>query len=319
MRPKSTRDENAAPSENGNQRTNRKANNRQRDAEKERPVDTNATPAMPEQRVEKSRPKNEPNPRKQPAKSPAELNPAATESTNQAAANPKNRPQKAKKEKPLVVNLGGEKRSKYDRRNNQKPRGIPSAAKIEHYLDLNHVSAIVEDGIAHVVAQYPDLAADSTLIKRQTVAVDVTTETVETVAPAAIAANHADESTEVVQAALLVRDAVETVLPETIDAAEPASLSETEETAIEPVAAEPVVQAALVEPATPVINKTSREEAVQLAAASGLILVETSVGALIAAAARLDPPAAPVLRYADCPKMQAASVPSEMIQVETIK
>lgn len=318
-RPKSTRDENAAPSENGNQRTNRKANNRQRDAEKERPVDTNATPAMPEQRVEKSRPKNEPNPRKQPAKSPAELNPAATESTNQAAANPKNRPQKAKKEKPLVVNLGGEKRSKYDRRNNQKPRGIPSAAKIEHYLDLNHVSAIVEDGIAHVVAQYPDLAADSTLIKRQTVAVDVTTETVETVAPAAIAANHADESAEVVQTALLVRDAVETVLPETIDAAEPASLSETEETAIEPVAAEPVVQAALVEPATPVINKTSREEAVQLAAASGLILVETSVGALIVAAARLDPPAAPVLRYADRPKMQAASVPSEMIQVETIK
>ena len=59
---------------------------------------------MPEQRVEKSRSKNEPNPRKQPAKSPAELNPAATKSTNQAAANPKNRPQKAKKEKPL----GGE-------------------------------------------------------------------------------------------------------------------------------------------------------------------------------------------------------------------
>ena len=336
-RPKSTRDENAAPSENGNQRTNRKANNRQRDAEKERPVDTNATPAMPEQRVEKSRSKNEPNPRKQPAKSPAELNPAATESTNQVAANPKNRPQKAKKEKPLVVNLGGEKRSRYDRRNNQKPRGIPSAAKIEHYLDLNHVSAIVEDGIAHVVAQYPDLAADSTLIKRQTITVDVTTETVETVAPAAIASNYADENTEVMQAALLVRDAVKTVLPETVDANNSASVPETENSETAPTALlqtieedsehekpeetaiEPVVQAALVEPATPVINKTSREEAVQLAAASGLVLVETSVGALIAAAARLDPPAAPVLRYADRPKMQAASVPSEMIQVETIK
>ncbi|WP_329539781.1 hypothetical protein [Kingella kingae] len=80
-----------------------------------------------------------------------------------------------------------------------------------------------------------------------------------------------------------------------------------------------MAQAALVEPATPIINKTSREEAVQLAAASGLILVETSVGALIAAAARLDPPAAPVLHYADRPKVQAASAPSEMIQVETIK
>ncbi|MDK4605679.1 hypothetical protein QG044_11120, partial [Kingella kingae] len=88
--------------------------------------------------------------------------------------------------------------------------------------------------------------------------------------------NHADESTEVVQAALLVRDAVETVLPEMVDADNSASVPETEisetaptallqaieedsehekpeETAIEPVAAEPVAQAALVEPATPII------------------------------------------------------------------
>ena len=50
----------------------------------------------------------------------------------------------------------------------------------------------------------------------------------------------------------------------------------------------------------------------------GLQLVETQVGALIAAAARLEPPPAPRLRRSDLPPVAPVVPQGEMIQVETL-
>ena len=50
----------------------------------------------------------------------------------------------------------------------------------------------------------------------------------------------------------------------------------------------------------------------------GLQLVETQVGALIAAAARLEPPPAPRLRRSDLPPAAPVVPQGEMIQVETL-
>lgn len=197
----------------------------------------------------------------------------------------------------------------------------------------------MEDGIAHVVTQYPELAQDSMLVaewqaRQQALVVHVREPEP---LPVLLAVEHDDDDELIVQAANLVREAVDSILP-TNGVAESASVQaavdavEVEETL--PVAELPVVAETLPTPevvsepvapkvetvTTPVVQAaTTREQVAQIAASSGLILVETSVGALIAAAARLDPPAAKVLRRADVPRVQAASAPVEMIQIETIR
>ena len=67
------------------------------------------------------------------------------------------------------------------------------------------------------------------------------------------------------------------------------------------------------------MGKKTQPTYAQLAAASGLVLVETSVGAIIAAAARVEPPMPSVLRRSDVPRVSQNVAPVEMIQVETIR
>ena len=88
----------------------------------------------------------------------------------------------------------------------------------------------------------------------------------------------------------------------------------------EPESAANQVQAAFeAEPAAETVVAVSIEQAIAVAEAKGLMLVETDAAALAAFAAQADVPEEPVLRRADVPKVQVALPPAEMIQVETQK
>ena len=232
-----------------------------------------------------------------------------------------------------MVNLGNEKRGKTDRRP-PRQRGIPSAAKIVQYLDVGAVGANVEDGIAHVLAQYPDLAAESTLVAQWQARREAAT-------AEKVAADHVQAALDVPETESVVQDeaALVTQIAENVResvAAVVAGESGAQETAAEKVQADVVlqaiepedepesgasqVQAAFeAEPAVETAAAVSVEQAVAVAEAKGLMLVETDAAALAAFAAQADAPEETVLRRADVPKVQAALPPADMIQVETQK
>ena len=88
----------------------------------------------------------------------------------------------------------------------------------------------------------------------------------------------------------------------------------------EPESAANQVQAAFeAAPAAETVAAVSVEQAVAVAEAKGLMLVETDAAALAAFAAQADAPEETALRRADVPKVQAALPPADMIQVETQK
>ena len=232
-----------------------------------------------------------------------------------------------------MVNLGNEKRGKNDRRP-PRQRGIPSAAKIVQYLDIGTVGANVEDSITHVLAQYPDLAAESTLVaqwqaRREAAAAEkVAADHVQTAlnAPETESAVQ-DEAALVTQITGNVRESVAAVVAGESGAQEAAAEKAQADVvlqAIEPEeeaeSAENQVQAAFeAAPAAETAVAVSVEQAVAVAEAKGLMLVETDAAALAAFAAQADAPEEPALRRADVPKVQAALPPADMIQVETQK
>lgn len=252
-----------------------------------------------------------------------------------------------KKQKALVVHIGNEKRSKNNRRNQNRGRSVPSAVKMEHYLNFDDVAARVEDGIVHILQQYPDLATESSLVAeyqaRQTpVLVGIMNDDVESTSlPVA-----EQEDDVVATSAARVEQAIATLFPSIAPALESklkaieseddepvvkvavttevstetaiAENGETEAIPAETLVTEPVPSETVVQK-QPETATSARQEAVQLAEASGLVLVETSVGAIIAAAARVEPPMPSVLHRSDVPRVSQNVAPVEMIQVETIR
>ena len=284
-----------------------------------------AVAEMPEKEPRQARQKSAENSRRQPAKN--------AEQGGDASVNNGKRNNRAKKEKPLVVDLGNEKRGKNDRRP-PRQRGIPSAAKIVQYLDIGAVGANVEDGIAHVLAQYPDLAAESTLVaqwqaRREAAAAEkVAADHVQAAlnAPETESAVQ-DEAALVTQIAENVRESVAVIVAGESGAQEAAAEKAQADVVLqaiepeeEPESGANQVQAAFeAAPAAETAAAVSVEQAVAVAEAKGLMLVETDAAALAAFAAQADAPEEPALRRADVPKVQAALPPADMIQVETQK
>ena len=258
-----------------------------------------------------------------------------------------------KKQKALVVHIGESKpRKNSDKKAERPTRGIPSAAKMEQYFSVEKAAARVEDGIAHILAQIPELAAESTLVAQRIQAAKTPKIAPETPVLTAIESAETETTDEAqiirkasanveaaiaalfpvpnndVQAAqtpenspilvVLEQEDEENSLPENPPVAE-----ETEETTEEPTEIAPVI------PAVPTASKqvqaalnavNPRQETVQLAASCGLQFVETSPSAMLAAAQRVEPKLPSGLRRADMPAPQIAPVaPSEMVQIETIK
>lgn len=129
--------------------------------------DNTATPpAAPKPpRPQRPQPTAQPMP-KQPA--PVAEAPRTETAAPQAAPTKPRKPkqQQQPKQKPLIVRIGAPQNSNKNKGQSKQPnkRNIPSASRIEHFLDIGKTAARAEDAIVHVLMQYPDLAEESTLV-----------------------------------------------------------------------------------------------------------------------------------------------------------
>ena len=205
-------------------------------------------------------------------------------------------------------------RNKRERRNNGKKRNIPSAAKIEQYLMIDEAGDKVRNAVAHVFGEaveapvavsVPAAAVAQPKAVQETVQIDAATPLLFAIeadeAPAQAAPVAADEQVMVSDAAAQVKQAVAQLF-------EQAPVAAVDEEAV------PVAPVAVAQP----------EAAVAVRAdfagfdLGGLVLVQTRVEALAAAAATPQPEAEPALRRADLPKAAADDAPDmPLVQVET--
>ena len=207
-------------------------------------------------------------------------------------------------------------RNKRERRNNGKKRNIPSAAKIEQYLMIDEAGDKVRNAVAHVfgeaveapvavsvpaaaVAQpeaVPEIAQIEAAVSPLLFAIEADE------APAHATPVAADEQVMVSDAAAQVKQAVAQLF-------EQAPVAAVDEEAV-PVAPVAVAQS---QPAAAVVHADFAGFDL-----GGLVLVQTRVEALAAAAATPQPEAEPALRRADLPKAAADDAPDmPLVQVET--
>ena len=303
----------AAESERAEKRSNRR-NTRPADAESVQQPETASAQTEKETRSprggkqqEQQRARRPQNPEQQPESRADE----ATDNSTPQPENVQSKKPRGKKQKPLVVRIGDAKPARGGSRSSDTRR-IPSAAKIVQYLDMDEAARIVEEGIVHVLAQYPELAEESTLVAevraRREVVVAMPTHSEET-------APNTDDVLQ--QAAQQAREAIDVVVS--------GSLNTETQPAAEAHQAEPVEPAAQPADAGSLNAEAEAESAASFdaaaaAAQSGLELVETKAGALIADAARIPPKTAPRPRRSDTPKPYAEAAPAaELVQVETDK
>ena len=206
-------------------------------------------------------------------------------------------------------------RNKRERRNNGKKRNIPSAAKIEQYLMIDEAGDKVRNAVAHVFGEaveapvavsVPAAAVAQPEAVQETVQIDAATPLLFAIeadeAPAQAAPVAADEQVMVSDAAAQVKQAVAQLF-------EQAPVAAVDEEAV-PVAPVAVAQS---QPAAAVVHADFAGFDL-----GGLVLVQTRVEALAAAAATPQPEAEPALRRADLPKAAADDAPDmPLVQVET--
>lgn len=180
-----------------------------------------------------------------------------------------------------------ERNNQRDRRQNGKKRNIPSAAKIEQYLNIHDTADKVRSAAAHVFGEN-DANAPITV----SIAGPVAERDVPTASPAV-----SNGDAPVYDAAEKIRQAVAAILPE---------------------GATPEAEAQEM-PSENATFTAAAEQARETVQTGGLVLIETDPAALKAWAAQPEVQAGRGLRRSEQPKpSEAATVPAEeMIQVET--
>ncbi len=180
-----------------------------------------------------------------------------------------------------------ERNNQRDRRQNGKKRNIPSAAKIEQYLNIHDTADKVRSAAAHVFGE-TDANAPITV----SIAEPVAERDVPTASPAV-----SNNDALVYDAAEKIRQAVAAIFPEGV-----APKAATQEM-----------------PSENATFTAAAEQARETAQTGGLVLIETDPAALKAWAAQPEVQAGRGLRRSEQPKpSEAATVPAEeMIQVET--
>lgn len=180
-----------------------------------------------------------------------------------------------------------ERNNQRDRRQNGKKRNIPSAAKIEQYLNIHDTADKVRSAAAHVFGETDANAPITVSIADPLIATPVQT--------ASSAVSNGDAL--VYEAAEKIRRAAAAILPE--GAAPKAATQEM--------------------PSETATFTAAAEQARETAQTGGLVLIETDPAALKAWAAQPEVQAGRGLRRSEQPKpSEAATVPAEeMIQVET--
>lgn len=180
-----------------------------------------------------------------------------------------------------------ERNNQRDRRQNGKKRNIPSAAKIEQYLNIHDTADKVRSAAAHVFGE-TDVNAPITV----SIADPVAERDLPTASPAV-----SNGDAPVYDAAEKIRRATAAILPE---------------------GATPKAEAQEM-PSENATFTAAAEQARETAQTGGLVLIETDPAALKAWAAQPEVQAGRGLRRSEQPKpSEAATVPAEeMIQVET--
>ncbi|WP_127263760.1 Rne/Rng family ribonuclease [Neisseria meningitidis] len=180
-----------------------------------------------------------------------------------------------------------ERNNQRDRRQNGKKRNIPSAAKIEQYLNIHDTADKVRSAAAHVFGETDVNAPITVSIADPLIATPVQT--------ASSAVSNGDAL--VYDAAEKIRRAAAAILPE--GAAPKAATQEM--------------------PSETATFTAAAEQARETAQTGGLVLIETDPAALKAWAARPEIQTERGIRRSEQPKpSEAATVPAEeMIQVET--
>lgn len=180
-----------------------------------------------------------------------------------------------------------ERNNQRDRRQNGKKRNIPSAAKIEQYLNIHDTADKVRSAAAHVFGETDANAPITVSIAEPLIATPVQT--------ASPAVSNGDAL--VYDAAEKIRRAVAAILPEGV-----APKAEAQEI-----------------PSENATFTAAAEQARETAQTGGLVLIETDPAALKAWAAQPEVQAGHGLRRSEQPKPEeTATVPAEeMIQVET--
>ncbi|WP_301883432.1 Rne/Rng family ribonuclease [Neisseria uirgultaei] len=180
-----------------------------------------------------------------------------------------------------------ERNNQRDRRQNGKKRNIPSAAKIEQYLNIHDTADKVRSAVAHVFGENDANAPITVSIAEPVAERDVPT------ASPTVSNNDA----LVYDAAEKIRQAVAAILPEGV-----APKAEAQEM-----------------PSETATFTAAAEQARETAQTGGLVLIETDPVALKAWAAQPEVQTERGLRRSEQPKPEeAATVPAEeMIQVET--
>ncbi|HHO0651172.1 TPA: Rne/Rng family ribonuclease [Neisseria meningitidis] len=178
-----------------------------------------------------------------------------------------------------------ERNNQRDRRQNGKKRNIPSAAKIEQYLNIHDTADKVRSAAAHVFGENDANAPITVSIADPLIATPVQT--------ASPAVSNGDAP--VYDAAEKIRQAVAAILPE---------------------GATPKAEAQEMPSETAIRAVKQAQETVQT---GGLVLIETDPAALKAWAAQPEVQTGRGIRRSEQPKpSEAATVPAEeMIQVET--
>ena len=237
------------------------------------------------------------------------------------------------KQKPLVVHLGGQENAEAPRQRkerNDKRRHIPSAAKVEQYFDVAEAALLVQQAAAHVLGLTPPPAAQPETSAADNAANDENVwiaDSAERVQQAVAAVLDGDAAVQAAADSEKQPENAGSLNAANADAPTPAAASEPAAASVS--AATAAVQAPSAAAAAPAAKAAAgsndssydRQSIARLAATldlGGLQLVETQVGALIAAAARLEPPPAPRLRRSDLPPAAPVVPQGEMIQVETL-
>lgn len=228
-----------------------------------------------------------------------------------------------KKQAPIVVQLAAEKNHKEKKerhQRNQEKRRIPSAAKVEQFINISLIAQNIEKSVQQILLKETQI-----IPKDNTANFDPNT-----------ASNQHEENQLILQIAANVQDAIKTVLKtndvtdQRTDNAEKTNsdhqLPMLPEKKNVPIANSTQQNAAIEANPSDTTNTTAvydRRSIAKLAQSldlKGLQFIETKPGALIAAAARLEPTPKPVLRRNDLLPTQPAiqKIHQEMIQIETI-
>ncbi|MDO5357629.1 MAG: Rne/Rng family ribonuclease [Conchiformibius sp.] len=206
------------------------------------------------------------------------------------------------KQKPLIIRIGGEERKPRQTPRERSKRQIPSAAKTEQFLNWAELHQRVEDGITHVLLQYPDLADESSLVAEYRRYHSPTQEPDSVVTEVSLPETdvNADENVWLQARAAEVEQAVSTVLADTVSVSE-----QTIEDAAQPLSG------SLPETVTVSLPAPDLAEL-------GLQMVETRTDVVQAAAPVVSEESPQPLRRSDRRTEAAAPPPAvELVQVET--